>query len=390
MKYLNTRYTLMQASYWGVFGALSGYAALYLDSKGFTAGQTGILMAIASIIAAALQPAIAAKADRGGKIGLKELTISLAVITALGSLLLCFTGMDFWIVAVLFCIALLSSQILQPLVNSVSMYYLNRGEKINFGLARGIGSVAYAGVSYIIGTLSGKVGGIVVPATAAVLCVAFLAMAFSFRIEKQPVGAGKKAVQKQGGFLSLLLQNKGFAMVLLGIIFMFVYHFMTNTYMFQMMEAVDGDSQNMGTAISIAAVCEIPIMVFFSRIAERIPVKRLLRITGIGWTVKAVTVCFCTSVAGIYANQVLQIVAFGLYVPVSVYYANQTMKECDKVKGQALVTMAFTIGSVFGNLLGGKLIDLSGVQLMLSVGAVCAAIGAVLFFIGTYERKTTE
>lgn len=389
-KFLNTRYTLMQTSYWGIFCALNGYAALYLDGKGFTAGQTGTLLALANIMAAFLQPVVAAKADRPDRFALKELIISIGLASALASVLLCITGMDFWIVSILFCGAVVTNQILQPLVNAVSMYYLNRGEKINFGFARGIGSVAYAGVSYLIGLLAERTGVIVIPLFVVVLSILFIAMAFSFQIHRGGTDNEKTHEKDTKGFLTVFSEHKTFAVFLTGIIVMFIFHFMTNTYMFQMIQSIGGDSRNMGLAVSIAAICEIPVMIFFSKIVERIRVETLLRIAGIGWLIKAVAFCFCTSVTGIYMTQVVQILAFGIYVPASVYYANQTMDEGSKVKGQAMVTTAFTIGSVLGNLLGGKLIDWYGVHQMLVAGAGCTLAGSVLFFIGTMREKNEK
>lgn len=386
-KFLNTRYTLMQTSYWGIFCALNGYAALYLDGKGFTAGQTGMLLALANIMAAFLQPMVAAKADKPGRFALKELIISIGLASALASVLLCITGMDFWIVSILFCVAVVTNQILQPLVNAVSMYYLNRGEKINFGFARGIGSVAYAGVSYLIGLFAGQAGVIVIPLFVVILSILFITMAFSFQIHGDSADERRTDEKDGKGSLAVFSEYKTFSVFLAGIMVMFIFHFMTNTYMFQMIQSAGGSSKDMGLAVSIAAVCEIPVMIFFSKIVERIRVETLLRIAGIGWLIKAVAFCFCTSVAGIYMTQVLQILAFGIYVPASVYYANQTMDEGSKVKGQAMVTTAFTIGSVLGNLLGGKLIDWYGVHQMLVAGAGCTLVGAVLFFVGTIRKS---
>lgn len=80
-------------------------------------------------------------------------------------------------------------------------------------------------------------------------------------------------------------------------------------------------------------------------------------------------------------------VSYAVYIPASVYYADQIMDEAHKVQGQALMTVAFTIGSVFGNLLGGRLIDWYGVRAMLAVGIVCTAVGTLLFWAGTGRGK---
>ncbi|MDD3797463.1 MAG: MFS transporter [Lachnospiraceae bacterium] len=400
-KHLNLRYTLLHCSYWGIFCALGGYVAVYLDGKGFTAGQAGTLLALTNILAAILQPFAAARADQSGRLSLRGLMLSIGSLSLVSLILLCFTGQHFWIVALLFLIAFCTTQLLQPLINSVGMYHLNQGDPINFGLARGLGSVAYAGVSYLLGTMILRVGTVSVPGVSAVLYLVFLGMAVTFHIVSTKKNTDlktdpeTKAAKEEripasstfSGIGSFFSRYQYFAIFLAGVIFMFTFHFMTNTYMFQMITNVGGNSQHMGIAVSIAAVCEIPVMLLFTRLVKRIPVEKLLRITAVCWTVKAVAFCFCTSVTSIYIVQVLQMFSFGLYVPASVYYANQIMDAGNKVKGQAMVTVAFTIGSVLGNLLGGKLIDWYQVPAMLIAGVVFSALGTVFFFLGTGKRR---
>lgn len=404
-KFLTARYTVIQIAYWGFYCALNGYAAVFLEGKGFSAGDTGMLLAIGNILAAFLQPVVAAKADKSGRISLKELLIGIGIVSMLGVLALCVTGNNFWMVCGLFLIATVFMQSLQPLLNAVGMYYVNRGENMNFGLARGLGSVGYAGISYLVGILSQAFGSNVIPFVSLVLCVPLLCVVFSLQIrragerceqedaegidaaaKRSGRGSANTAIRSDANFFQLLAKHRDFAAVLVGIVFLFIFHFMQNTYMFQMMQAVGGNSQSMGTAMFLAAMTEIIAMVGFHYFVEKVNIERILRIAGVLWTVKAVAFCFCTSVSGIYAVQLMQMVSYGLYVPASVYYANKVMDEGHKVQGQAMVTVAFTIGSVFGNLLGGKLIDWYGVQMMLMVGVGCAAVGAVFFFVGTKKR----
>lgn len=385
-KFLNARYTMIQTTYWGIFCALNGYAAVYLDGKGFTAGQTGAMMALANILAAFLQPLIAAKADKEGRISLKELILLLGSTSALMLVLLVAAGNQFWIISALFLIAVVSQLVLQPLVNAVGVYYMNRGEAINFGFARGIGSVVYALVSYVVGSLTGTLGVTVIPLIAIILFIIFIATTYSFQIKI--AHRQTKGFAGEDSFSALFRKYRTFGVFLLGVIIMFIFHFMTNTYMFQMVQNVGGDSGSMGIAVSVAAVCEIPVMICFDKLVERIRVEVLLRIAAVCWVAKAVAFCFCTSVNGIYAAQMLQLVSFGIYVPASVYYANRVMNEKNQVKGQAMVTTAFTIGSVFGNFLGGRIIDDFGVHQMLIVGMICTMLGMLLFFAGT-RRDTT-
>lgn len=394
-RWLTTRYSVIQIAYWGAYCALSGYASVFLTGKGFSAGQTGTLMALGNVMAALLQPVAASVADRGKRLSLKSLMLSVGGIGAAALLALCVTGRQFWPVCLAFAVAMVSIQVLQPLINAVGMYYMNQGESLNFGLARGLGSVGYAGVSYLMGILAQRLGENIIPLLAFLLCIPFLLLTGSFRISR--AGEGDKGRQKERpgeehreNLFQFLRGYGSFAVLLLGIACMFTFHFMTNTYMYQMIQAVGGNSQDMGTAVSLAALTEIPVMAFFAWLVKRIRVERLLRTAAVLWVVRAILFCLCTNVTGIYLVQLMQMVTYGLYIPASVYYANQVMEEGRKVQGQALVTMAFTVGSVFGNFLGGVIIDQSSVHTMLMAGAAFTAAGAVCFFRGTAGKNLRE
>ena len=145
----------------------------------------------------------------------------------------------------------------------------------------------------------------------------------------------------------------------------------------------------MGLAVSLAAMTEIPVMALFAWLVKKIRVERLLRFSAVMWIVRSVFFCLCTSVVSIYGAQLMQMITYGLYIPASVYYADQVMDPDHKVQGQALMTMAFTVGSVFGNFLGGILIDRFSVHTMLYFGAFCTTAGTLCFFAGT-RRKTID
>mgnify|MGYP002710085376 CR=1 FL=1 len=394
MKWLTTRYSVIQIAYWGAYCALSGYASVFLTGKGFTAGQTGALMALGNMVAALLQPMAAAAADRERKLTLKGLMLSIGGISAAALLALVITKKQFWAVCLAFAASTVSLQVLQPLLNALGMRYVNRRASINFGLARGLGSVGYASTSYLIGVLSVRLGENVIPVMAFLLCIPFLFVTLSFHANKSKETFDSRLLKKDtadrhlgntGNLFSFLRSHGSFAVLLLGIVCMFTFHYMTNTYLFQMIQAVGGNSQNMGTAVSLAALTEIPAMALFSRLVKKIPVERLLRIAGVMWVVRSVLFCLCASVTGIYLVQLMQMVTYGLYIPASVYYADQVMDEDHKVQGQALVTVAFTLGSVFGNFLGGVLIDQFRVSVMLMTGVFFTLAGGICFFVGTRQ-----
>lgn len=389
---------MMQVAYWASYCALNGYAAVFLEDKGFSAGQTGILMAVGNALAAVLQPVAASRADRGKRISMKEVILLCGAVSAAALGALFFTGGSFAAVCTGFLIATVFQQIIQPLMNALGMYFMDRGERLNFGAARGIGSAGYAVSSYVIGSMTERIGVGIIPLISGVMSVVYLLITLTFQMKEdretsaerqnvQAAGSRENETEDAGGMLQILREKKNFTCILTGIVFFFIFHFMTNTYIYQMIQWVGGNKQDMGTAVFVAAMTEIPMMAGFSRLVKKFSVEELLRFAAVCWVVRAIVFCFCTNVTGIYGAQLMQLVTYALYIPAGVYYANQEMDEHHKVQGQAMVTVAFTVGSVFGNLLGGRLIDSFGVPVMLRSGVAFAAVGLIFFFLGTADRK---
>ena len=92
-------------------------------------------------------------------------------------------------------------------------------------------------------------------------------------------------------------------------------------------------------------------------------------------------------IISLYVVQVCQLFGFATFVVATVYYANYAVKECDRVKGQAYMTMANTLGIVFASMLGGVLIDRYGTNGMMIVGSVITIIGCIMIFISTTKSK---
>ena len=158
-----------------------------------------------------------------------------------------------------------------------------------------------------------------------------------------------------------------------------------NNFFIQIMTNVGGNSKDMGNAIFLAAVLELPTMSLFLKIKNRISCRKLLMISASAFTIKHIITYFASSVAMIYSAQVIQIAGYALFIPASVYYVSRLIDKSDMVKGQALVTGAITVSGVFASLSGGILIDTLGVSSMLLIGALVSGIGTILIFSATEE-----
>ena len=386
---LNTRklmiqYCILQGSYWASFCVVYAFATVFLLSRGFESSMIGVIIAAGNILGVVLQPMVASIADRSEKISLHKLTAMLSVIMILLLVLLYFVPNGLLAVAVLFLLTDTFLQVIQPLINSVSVYYVNQGVSVDFGSARGIGSLSYAAASYILGIVVEKFGtrsilmaGILV---ALVLLVTVLSMPVLSSSAASRLGE-KEPEQNDAGLIVFAGRYKNFMLTLAGITLLFTFHNMNNAYLIKVIENVGGTSADMGRMLSIAAVTELPVMFLFSRISKHFKSSTLLIVSGAFFAIRAAGFMLAGNVMTMYLAAMLQIGSFALYIPSSVYYVNETMLDQDKFKGQAVMTATNTLGGVFGSLFGGFLIDNAGVGTMNTVCFAMAAAGAVLVFL---------
>lgn len=166
------------------------------------------------------------------------------------------------------------------------------------------------------------------------------------------------------GFVNLYLLDAGYTSTSIGTI-------------------IAGGSSEMGTSMALAAIIEIPTMVFFSQLLKIAKCHTWFRICGIFFMLKSLFTLLVPSIPGFYAVQLFQMGGWGIISVSAVYYASSIMAPRDTVKGQAYYTVSFTLGNVLGAILGGWLIDLAGVTTMLIFGTACAFVGAVILLAFT-------
>lgn len=206
------------------------------------------------------------------------------------------------------------------------------------------------------------------------------------RSRQQDMTRAKKMVSftadAAGGLLGFIRKYPDFMVVLAGCILVMAFHNIGHTYMIQIMEGVGGDSASMGTAFSIEAVMELPVMFGFYKLIKKISADSLMIVSAAAFTLKAVTYLSAASVTALYLAQILQMFSNAVFVLASVYYADKKMAPEDQVTGQSCMTASISIGAVLGNLLGGQILSVTGLRGMLLTGVLLAAAGSAIMAAG--------
>lgn len=396
-KFWTTRYAVINATYFMGFCGVHAYASIFMLARGFTNSQIGMLLALANVFSVLIQPVIAGLIDKPGKLTNRRVAcISTAMLIAL-SLLLIFVKQEKIAIFVIFMLIYMIQMAYQPIIIAMNFEYAERGCEINFGLARGIGSVGFAAYSPVLGTLLEKHNVSIIHIGNAIVLTLCLLFLLTFRLPEEAAGTaaeggtklreGEKAQSAaHNNFLDFAKYYPKFMLFLLATVLLFFAHNMINDYMVQIITPLGGTEKHVGYAVSMAALVELPTMAFFAKMTKKISCGKLLIISTVFFAVKTALLFLANDISGVYVSQFCQIAAYALFIPASAYYANLVMEKSDQVKGQAYVNCAITLGGTFSGLICGRILDVAGPKMMLGLGSAASFFG-ILLTVGAIKHK---
>ena len=381
-------YSVVQGFFWMSFAAVMGFSSVYLLGCGLTSSQVGLVLAVSGIGAFIIQPVLAGYADQPRALSLKWIVLILCGLAFLMSVLLfavyqksaLLTGVFYGCCAVFL-------QLLMPFINSLGTEVISQGIRLNWGLARGIGSVAYAMLSYVMGILTARAGIIAVPTGLRAGYGLLTAGVWVYPFGRKREGEGQQETEKEtpGRALSpvaFLRKYPRFAAVLGGTVLLYASHVLLNNFLYQIIQSKGGGSPDVGFVMSLCAWVELPPMFLFSYMLKKAGSDVWYRLCGVFMAVKAVA-SLLASMSVYYLVQVLQLAGWGLIAIAPVYYVNQVIGAEDAIKGQAYMGMSYTVATVLASLAGGWLIDVAGVSVMLAVASFAGVAGAMVVIMFT-------
>ena len=388
---LNIEYSLVQAFFWMGFCVCSAYAAVFLQGRGYSNSELGLVISLGSIAAFIISPSLAAKLDRSKESALfTSLWVILAIqlLTLIGFLLLPGKGIA---VSVMYCIYFTTTIVANPIQTQLCFLMSGWGGDVNYGAARGMGSLAYALTSMFVGVRIAKNGSAVL--TIAALIILACQAAILLRISLEFVRLGKPSLltgsaEKAGGksLPEFMKTNVRFCLMLLGVAVLFFAHNLITNFMINIVRNVGGDSSDMGSINGVMALLELPVMLMYGRLTRRVRCSSTIRLAAIMFVLRSLAIALSQDIAGLYAAQLLQAGSFALITPALVQYVSLTIRPEDSAKGQSLSYSMTTLGSIFAGFFGGMMYDSLSVRTTLLIGSAVCLAGAALCIV--FVEKT--
>ena len=394
-KILNVGYANTFATYWMYYGVSNAFASAFLLTKGYTNAEIGIILAAGSVLAVFLQPIFADIADRSKRIsvlGFVELSAILLIVLEAGLFIFTHKSLALWTI---FVVTVAWHIALQPLLNSLASRLEASGEKIYFGICRGIGSLGFALLTAVLGTAVETWGEGILPivgeASLFALLITVIIVNKTFKDAVKKKGDEGKGIETSKlpeakmkdeaediNLWRFIKDNKLFVVMNLGVIGLYFSNATLNNFMLQIVEAVGGTSEDMGRVLSVMAFMEMPALFFFDKIKERFSCQTLIKVAAIGFTLRVGVIYLADSMLLIYLAHIFQTLGFALFLPSIVVFTGQVMRPGEAVKGQAWFTTMTTAAATIGSVIGGVLLDMRDASFMLLVSTIVTAAGAAL------------
>lgn len=375
-------YTLLQCLYWAVSCLMINFASVFLLNRGFSNSAIGLVLGFCYAFSAVMQPAIAGFMRRH-KLRLSNCLSGIICINIVLASAIYFLPLKGAVLGVvIMCMFMLQSS-MQPSINSLHRGYELEGLQVNFGFARGMGSVSFAVVTFVTGQLLKVISPNTIPAMYLVGLIILLVCMYAFRT---PVFSVEEQASGEKGE-SLLKRHPHFALFLAGLVLLSMAHIFLDHFMLQIMMTIGGDSANLGIAIAVAAIVELPAMMVYKRLSKKAGPGKLLIMAGWAWVAKNLLIMLARTPEAVYAAEVLQCLSYAIYVPATVDYIGRNLPEGDFLRAQAWSGSAFTMGSLLATIIGGPMIDLIGVRAMVALIQLVSISGAILFTIALKQKK---
>ncbi|MBO7675350.1 MAG: MFS transporter [Atopobiaceae bacterium] len=376
-------YVLMYLFYNISFALFSALISVYLIDKGFLASDVSLLISVASLAAMVTQPIIGGLTDR---FGMRLVNLTMFAISCGAALL--------FIATPYFAIVVLAYSLLNLLMNGANpvVERMATSSPYGYGKVRMWGTIGFA-----LGTqLSGIIYDNIAPEALYIGFVVSMLLCILGFWGTQPrlaetETANIESDDKEPVSLKDLLTNKLFLFYLLLQILFAATTGATYSFCPAFLVSKGLDASVASTILSVAALCELPLIILSAKFMDKIPNKILMLVCFGLITLQMATYGFDLPLPIIIAiTFVCKHPPVILNVMTNMKVVNTIVDPRQQITGLALVKACQNFGTIISNNVGGRIVDASGYPpmfLFLLALIAVGLVGVVLFPVPSGNDK---
>lgn len=379
------RLLLTNVTYWMAAGAYAPFLSAYFTSKGLGTSQIGILLAIQPVMAILIQPIWAHLSDRSGK---RKFLLMLLTLGAAATSLLYYGGTGFpMLFAATVAFTMFFSALL-PLCDAIVIESTARFHR-DFAKIRMGGTLGYAFVVFVVGFyLDANPNAEFFIVFAAVLLLLLFEglLPDEPRLERPPPGRAEKKGRGR------IFQSKEALFVLA---FAFVSQFglgFSGAFLGSYVVELGYNQSLVGVLSCVAALSEVPILIFASRMTRRFGELPILIFSSAMMALRIFLIGLGT-VPGMVAGQLMQSITYMTVYFCCTTYISKHVLPGKQSQGQSLLAVVQTgLAAVLANIGGGFLAGWLGIREAYMAIAAFTLVGtaAVTAAYRMFARRTNS
>ena len=392
---ITVKYCFLQGGYWTLAAVAMAFTTPLLEAKGFSGTEIGILSAVKYLAVLIFQMVLGSFADKHAeKVPLQRMLILMTFVNIIFSFLFYLTGHTMWMAMLTLIIFGMTIHCASPLVDSLSIQYMNHGVKMNYAISRACGSLCWAVFCVVVGLIADAFGANRILIFQ--IIVSFLFAFFAFNMDAVDFSKERKKKEKTGDLASenpdteceigevhscfyLLKHFPKYSLFLLGLVFVFAAYNMNSTFLIDWIEGMGGNHADYGMAQFVLAMAEIPVALVFYRIRGRVSIDKLMVVCAFFCFLRATATTFSGSVTLVILSQALELLGLSIYYVGAVYCVMDYLPQADAVKGASLINLAgMGLGEMAGSISCGLIKDAFGLRNLMLLSSGVGFVGVVV------------
>jgi len=288
-----------------IFAVSSIFIVPLLRVRGFDDSQIGVLIAIRSISAICISPVIASFLDRYPKFQIKVMLLILLGINIVNTIIFQYVSLNFWGTVIIFIVLGATTNTMPSLHSAMAMKFNDKynQRKLVYSFGRGVGSVAYAVISLVLGMLVTESNyglSLTIQIGLDVFSILVLLLFPSYVVGERQKAADAGKQKEAHGNLYLLKHYPRFTLFLIASVFVFVGYSMLNSFMIDVIVDRGGDSSDLGVSCFILGIAELPTALIFPKLKKKFGTRTLLNVSAVFATLKMIALYLSPNVVCVW------------------------------------------------------------------------------------------
>jgi len=389
---LQIKYNMLHFLYWFTTCSINGFTAIFLRTKGLNNSEIGLTVGIGAVFSILVSPFLSAIIVNTKWMTIRKMIVVIYTTSFLVYLLMLYSGIPILLIMMMYVLLFSIVMSVGPFLSVIFLDYTSDGRELNYGLARGFGSISYALAAIIIGQLCVYLNPNVLVIVFVISGSLFLILLFFMPDCK--VRSRDDSSKARGALVTVVKTYKAFILFLIAYSLVQGASNSLGTYLIYFVQNLGGNTAIYGVSIFCMAASEMPVMAIAQKLLMKISCEKLLTFSLICYIGRNFTICIAGNIVTLIIGLMFQSISYGLFTAVITYYITRKLLPEYNLMGQAWFNI-FSIGvsSAIGCLLGGILMDsygISGIKIFTYILTASGAILAVFTYLYSKSRELND